>query len=198
MEPVRVAVWTADPIMHAGLTSYLRTRPELTVAAPEDLTERDVLVVHIDRMTPQVVAELRGAHAHLPKVLLAGEVWGDDIDTAAECRAVVVLPCSRTSGDQVVEAVLSVRLGRGRLPADPFESVRRTPPPPDRPGPSSLTTREVDMLRLLAEGYDTAAIADKMRYSERTVKNTVYALTKRLNLKNRPHAVAYAMRAGVI
>ncbi len=54
------------------------------------------------------------------------------------------------------------------------------------------------MLRLMADGMDTAEIAQKLCYSERTVKNVIYGVTSRLNLRNRPHAVAYAMRAGAI
>jgi DNA-binding CsgD family transcriptional regulator len=65
-------------------------------------------------------------------------------------------------------------------------------------GSAGLTAREVEVVRLMSEGCDTAEIADQLCYSERTVKNVIYALTSRLNLRNRPHAVAYAMRAGVI
>ena len=53
-------------------------------------------------------------------------------------------------------------------------------------------------LRLLAEGYDTAAIADTLAYSERTIKNVIHDVTSRLHLRNRSHAVAFAMRTGVI
>ena len=58
--------------------------------------------------------------------------------------------------------------------------------------------REVDVLRLLAEGYDTADIADALAYSERTIKNVIHDVTSRLQLRNRSHAVAVAMRTGVI
>ncbi|QKV81129.1 response regulator transcription factor [Amycolatopsis sp. Hca4] len=193
--------------MHAGLTSFLRTRAELSVVEPGELTERDVLVVHADRMTPQVAAELRGegVQARVPKVLLAGEVHEKDIVTAVECRVVAVLPRARTSGERLVEAVLSVVPERGLLPTELvgrlLETVRRLEravPAGRGAGAAGLTAREVDVLRLMADGCDTAEIADKLCYSERTVKNTVYGLTNRLNLRNRPHAVAYAMRAGVI
>jgi DNA-binding CsgD family transcriptional regulator len=63
---------------------------------------------------------------------------------------------------------------------------------------SGLDAREVDVLRLIADGLDTAEIADRMKYSERTVKNILYAMMTRLNLRNRSHAVAYAMRSGII
>ena len=63
---------------------------------------------------------------------------------------------------------------------------------------TSLNLREVEVLRLVSEGFETAEIAGQLCYSERTVKNVIYAITNRLNLRNRQHAVAYALRAGVI
>lgn len=207
MEPVRVAVQATDTIMQAGLTSFLRSRPELVLVDRSELTERDVLVVHIDRMTQHTVADLRGdgVTGQVSKVLIASELRENDILSAVECRVVAVLARAQTSGDRLVETILSVVPGRGLLPTDLLgqllDGVRRlqrdalVPRGPDSAG---LTPREVDVLRLMAEGHDTVEIADKLCYSERTVKNVIYGLTNRLNLRNRPHAVAYAMRAGVI
>lgn len=48
-----------------------------------------------------------------------------------------------------------------------------------------LTSRKIDVLRLLAEG-------------ERTIKNDLYALMNRLHLRNRAHAVSFALREGYI
>lgn len=64
--------------------------------------------------------------------------------------------------------------------------------------PSGIAPRERMLLLLLSQGLDTAEIAAKMAYSERTVKNIVHGLLSRLELRNRAHAVAYAMRAGVL
>jgi DNA-binding NarL/FixJ family response regulator len=63
---------------------------------------------------------------------------------------------------------------------------------------SGLTEREIDVLRLVSEGFTVEEIAQKLRYSERTVKNVIHGLMKRLNLRNRVHAVAYALRCGLI
>ena len=54
------------------------------------------------------------------------------------------------------------------------------------------------MLRLLAEGYDTAEVGRRLYFSERTVKNVIHDVTSRLDLRNRTHAVAYAIRQGLI
>jgi DNA-binding CsgD family transcriptional regulator len=50
----------------------------------------------------------------------------------------------------------------------------------------------------VADGLDTAEIAGSLAYSERTIKNIIHDVTARLNLRNRSHAVAYAVRQGLI
>ena len=54
------------------------------------------------------------------------------------------------------------------------------------------------MLTLLADGHDTAEVGRRLFYSERTVKNVVHDVTSRFDLRNRTHAVAYAIREGYI
>jgi DNA-binding NarL/FixJ family response regulator len=71
----------------------------------------------------------------------------------------------------------------------------RTPPSRSRAG---LSDRETEVLRLVADGKDTQAIARELSYSERTVKNVLHDVTTRLQLRNRSHAVAYALREGLI
>ena len=61
-----------------------------------------------------------------------------------------------------------------------------------------LTDREIKVLKLLAEGLDTAEVGRRLFYSERTVKNIVHDVTSRLNLRNRTQAVVYALRQGLI
>lgn len=61
-----------------------------------------------------------------------------------------------------------------------------------------LTGRELDVLRLLAEGGSTRDIAQHMSYSERTVKNIVRDVLGKLQGRTRAHAVAVASRRGFI
>jgi DNA-binding NarL/FixJ family response regulator len=63
---------------------------------------------------------------------------------------------------------------------------------------TGLSERERHVLRLVAEGHDTGEIARSLCYSERTVKNVLHDITTRLQLRNRSHAVAYALREGLI
>jgi DNA-binding NarL/FixJ family response regulator len=116
-----------------------------------------------------------------------------------------VLPRNRVTGEQVVATIETIRRQQHRVPADllgqllaQVERVQRDVLRPKGLAEPLLAPRERDVLRLLAEGLDTAAIAERLSYSERTVKNIVQAVLSRLSLRNRAHAVAYAMRVGVI
>ncbi|HVV18308.1 MAG TPA: response regulator transcription factor, partial [Pseudonocardiaceae bacterium] len=63
---------------------------------------------------------------------------------------------------------------------------------------SGLSSREVQVLRLVADGFGTHDIAHELSFSERTVKNILHGVMSRLQLRNRSHAVAYAIREGLI
>ena len=64
--------------------------------------------------------------------------------------------------------------------------------------PGSLSDREREVLKWLAEGSDTREIASGLCFSERTVKNVVHDILMKLNCRTRAHAVALATRSGVI
>jgi DNA-binding CsgD family transcriptional regulator len=66
------------------------------------------------------------------------------------------------------------------------------------PSDLQLSGREYEVLRMLADGESTRGIAERLNYSERTVKNIVHDLLLKLNCKTRAHAVALAARRGVI
>jgi DNA-binding NarL/FixJ family response regulator len=50
----------------------------------------------------------------------------------------------------------------------------------------------------VADGCDTAEIAGRLSYSERTIKGILHDVKTRLHLRNRTHAVSYAMREGLL
>jgi DNA-binding NarL/FixJ family response regulator len=63
---------------------------------------------------------------------------------------------------------------------------------------SPLTDREQQVLALIAEGHPTREVALRLSYSERTVKNVLHDAATKLNARTRSHAVAHAVRAGLI
>lgn len=65
-------------------------------------------------------------------------------------------------------------------------------------GAAGLSDRERAVLRLVAEGHETSEIAGRLSYSVRTVTTVMHNVTQRFRLRNRAHAVAYALRAGLL
>ena len=63
---------------------------------------------------------------------------------------------------------------------------------------SRLTTREQDVLRLVADGHATRDVAKHLSYSERTIKNIIHDAVTKLNARTRSQAVAAAVREGLI
>ncbi|NGO12168.1 response regulator transcription factor [Streptomyces sp. HC44] len=158
-------------------------------------------------MSVEVTSLLRRIKESLgvPMVLIPVEIGRADLLTAVECNVVAVLPRAAATYDRIEEAVLTAASGGGQLPSNmlgelirQIERIQREVLSPHGLHLSGLTPREVDVLRLMSEGLDTAEIGDKLCLSERAVKRVVFGVTRRLKLRNRPHAVAYALRRGVI
>jgi len=206
MNQVRVAVQASDPMTRAGISSYMEARAELTVL-PEPVTDADAVVFVTDRMSTDTLFDLRQSAATLnaPTVLVTNELNESTLLTLVDCHVVAVLPRVAATGERLVAAVLAATSGNGIMSPDllgkllkSVRNLQREVLAPRGLNAAGLDPREIDVLRLLAEGWDTSEIAGKLSYSERTVKNVLYALTNRLNLRNRAQAVAYALRSGVI
>ncbi|MGI8306407.1 response regulator transcription factor [Saccharopolyspora sp. ASAGF58] len=205
MNRVRVGVQAEDPITLAGLTSFLKTRTELFVVA--NPAEADVIVFAADRVNAKILTDMRHSAQQwsMPRVLVTNELNPADVLGAVESRVVAVLPRTAATGSRLINSVIAAAKGGAMMPPNllgellkQVDYLQREVLTPKGLNASGLTSREVDVLRLMADGLDTAEIAQQLCYSERTVKNVVYGVTNRLNLRNRPHAVAYAMRVGAI
>jgi len=204
---IKTYIHCTDPISHAGLVSQLRTRPEVRIVQELDVDAAAVAVVvadHLDDETSRVVRALcRGDQPRI--VLVATEIDESTLVAAAELGVGGLLRRAGATDDALVRAITRVATGEGEVPPDllgrlleQVGRLQRQVLAPRGLAFSGLNPRETEVLRLVAEGHDTAEIASRMCYSERTVKNVLHDLTTRLQLRNRAHAVAYAMREGLI
>ncbi|TNU73108.1 response regulator transcription factor [Miniimonas arenae] len=208
-DKVRVWVGATDPISLAGVASALRPRPELTLVREGDggAAGARVAVIVTDRVDEATMRAVRNARrtGDAQVVLVAGYLTDDDVVAAVEAGVLALVRRSEATPDRLVAVIRSAAHGEGTVPPDllghlldQVGSLQRQVLRPRGLTFTGLATREIDVLRLVADGMDTAEIARTLSYSERTVKNVLHDITTRLQLRNRSHAVAYALREGLI
>jgi DNA-binding NarL/FixJ family response regulator len=207
VEKTRVALQPVDPIDQAGLTRILTAYPAFEILPAARSAAADVLVVVADRLTDARMAVLRrcAAETQARIVLVVDELTESELTTLVECRVVAVLTRSTCTPEQLTNAVAAAASSAEVMPSDlagelpdHLERLRREVLALRGLNPARLTSREIEILQLMAEGLDTREIASKLSFSERTVKNVLHGITQRLHLRNRAHAVAYALRTGAI
>ncbi|CAL9302996.1 hypothetical protein SUDANB180_04043 [Streptomyces sp. enrichment culture] len=204
---VTVAVYAADPVLRLGVVQQLRQRPEIDLLADADAERAQVSLVVVDHVDDDVAALLhRLRHNTATRTgLVVATLGSGSLQRVIECGVAAVLRRAEADQDQLLRLVLAIANGEGVLPGDLLGkllshvgSLQRSALDPRGLSLSTLTTREADMLRMVSEGLDTAEIARKTSYSERTVKNILHEVITRLQLRNRAHAVGYALRNGLI
>ena len=204
---VRLVIQAADPLTYAGLSQHTARRPDIELLPADRLAGADVVAVVATSLSTKVMEQMRRTAAIAdPKFVLILERLGDaDLLAAIEIGTVSVLWWADATAARFAQAVLTASRGGSELPPEvqarlvgDVAELQRDVLAPLGLTPAGLDAREIDVLRSIAAGLDTAEIAQKMLYSERTVKGILYGLMSRLHLKNRSHAVAYAMRAGIL
>jgi DNA-binding NarL/FixJ family response regulator len=202
---IPVFVYADDPISQAGIASQLRPRPEILVV--DDIDAAAVALVVCDALDAQAANVIRAIQRNgCPKVVLVATRLDDaGLLAAVEVGVSGLLRRQEAQPERLVTAVQAAAAGDGTVPPDllgrllaQVGRLQRQVLNPRGLTFSGLSERELDVLRLVADGLDTAEIAERLCYSDRTVKNIIHDVTTRLQLKNRSHAVAYALREGLI
>ena len=202
-----VHVIAADPFSRAGAISQLRAMGDVVLADEDHVGDGGVALVVADEVDDETVRTVRGLRRRGVEriALLVGRLDDKGLLAAVEAGVGGVIRRSEASPHNLASAMRSVASGDGLLPPDllgrlldQVGQLQRQVLAPRGLTFSGLTERELGVLRLLADGHDTAEVGKQLFYSERTVKNIVHDLTSRLELRNRTHAVAYAIREGLI
>lgn len=189
-----VVVLADDPLTRDGTHAFMAARGHVEVLARDRLRDADVAVLITPRITGQTLAALQdisrstGGRARI--VLITDRASAGQLAIAARHGVVTFLLRQHTSFTQMEKAALAAARG------EPVPGTRATPDTSD--APAGLAPREIDVLRLLAEGRDVAEIAGELSYSERLIKSVIHSAVKRLGKRNRTQAVAHAIRTGIL
>jgi DNA-binding NarL/FixJ family response regulator len=206
-ERVPVYISACDPLSRDGLANQLRGQ-QVELVDPGRLGDADVVgVVVIDEIDQRTAHEIRTLRRRgvTRLVVVAGRVDDAGLLIAAEVGVTCVLRRHEVTSRSLLAGIRAAAAGEGSLPPDllgrllgQVGRLQQQVLAPRGISFSGLTERELEVLRLLADGHDTATVGQRLFISDRTVKNVLHALTSRLNLRNRTHAVAYALRQGLI
>jgi DNA-binding NarL/FixJ family response regulator len=207
-EPARIPVFVAacDPLSRDGVAAQLRSQ-SVDLVDERGVGPDVVAVLVVDEMDDRAVGEVRAVRRRGAGsvVLVAARLDDAGLLAAAEAGATGALLRSQVTPQSLLGCIRAAAAGDGSLPPDllgrllgQVGRLQRQVLAPRGLTFSGLTDREVKVLRLLSDGLDTLEVGRQLFLSERTVKNVVHDVTKRLNLRNRTHAVAYALRQGLI
>ena len=184
--PVRVVA--ADESTRAKVTSALRL-------AGVPLSVGGAAVVAAVGETVEDAIDACGTAT--PGLVVAERFSQLGVRRALRLGAGALLRAADLTPDRLLAAVDAARSGDGRVPHEVLVRLLGGPEPTE-PAPAVLTRRQTSVLTLMADGHGNADIARMLHCSEHTVKNVIYELMGRLQARNRSHAVATAIRTGLI
>lgn len=215
MTPIRVLI-ADDMALHRELLSKLLERqpdiivvgeagsPDEAVSATAELAPDVVLVdLRMPRHDPQGgIRAIRQIVNRYPQVKALALTESDDeadVRAAALAGAIGYIVKS-VKAAKIAEAVRAAHAGQGWL--DPsvttylLHDYRRASQ--ESPAGPTLTQAELRVLQLVAAGQTTAQIADGLFVAEKTVKNHLANIYRKLGVKNRSHAVSEGYRQGLL
>jgi len=196
---IRVAIAAGSPVTRAGLESLVASNPALKLAGSfADLSAVDALradVVLAAAASGDVPAPAGG---FTPAFVLLGGTAAHWTQEALRNGVRALLPETASAGE-ILSAVEAA--GNGLAAVDPadFERLLANAPVHETAAEGeSLTPREIEVLRLMAEGAPNKTIAWKLEISEHTVKFHVASILNKLNAGTRTEAVTKGLRRGMI
>jgi DNA-binding NarL/FixJ family response regulator len=209
MSPIRVMVVDDHPIVRQGLVGVLEDEADLEVVGSFG-SAREALIA-VGRLRPDVVLldlempDLAGVAA-IPQLLMAHPAMAVLVFTAYDTEERVLgairggargYVLKGASAEEIARAVRQVHAGGSylepRVAAQVMAQVSGT-----RRAAAVLSGRELEVLRLVAEGLPTKQIARSLSIAERTVKFHVNSIFHKLGAENRAQAVALAAQRGLL
>ncbi len=205
-DPTRIRVFTVDdhPLLQEGIAAIIKSQPDMQLLAQAstgsdaiqkfrqhrpDVTLMDLRLPDMTGIDAMIAIRTEFPEA---RIIMLTTFEGDvEIQRALQAGARGYLLKSMPPKD-LVAVIRQVQAGKKRIPSEVAARLA------DHLGEEDLTSREIDVLRQVAEGNRNRDIAKKLFISEETVKVHIKHIMDKLGAQDRTQAVAIALRRGII
>jgi NarL family two-component system response regulator LiaR len=209
---IRVLIADDHAVVRQGLRAFLSSQGievigeatngtqavELARTAAPDVIVMDLLMPASDGF--DATREIRRVNPGTQIVILTSYTAEGHVLRALRAGALSYLP-KESDPEEIAAAIRKAARGEAVIaPSIGARVIRRlaSPPHEQASGLGQLTDRELEVLRLIADGLGNAAIAERLVISEGTVKTHVSSILGKLDLADRTQAAAFAWQQGLV
>lgn len=205
---IRILLADDHQVVRQGLQMFLGLDPELEVVgeaangaeAVDMARELHPDVVLMDLLMPVMdgITAISAIRKEMPdvEVLALTSVLEDASVTGAVRAGAIGYLLKDTQADELRRAIKAAAAGQVQLSPQAAARLMREVRAPE--SPETLTERETEVLRLLAQGRANKEIARDLQIGEKTVKTHVSNILAKLDVRSRTQAALYAVQIGLV
>ena len=203
-KPIRVLTVDDHPLLRQGIASLIKAQRDMELVAEAadgeeaikqfQLHRPDVTLMDVQMPNMNGTEAISRIRDEFPEArILVLSTYAGDVQVLramkAGARGYILKGNVRT---ELLEAIRAVHAGHKRIPPEIAAELA------EHAADEELSSREIDVLRLIGAGNANKQIADKLCIAETTVKNHISNILAKLGANDRAHAVTIALQRGII